>query len=131
MRAFFSSLAVCWLFCLVIVTLFSLLDHFASQKGTPHLLYHGPVYMKVIQFQSYRDIKTSEDMHEVFLAVITSSYELWTNFLNEVLAISITYELFPFVFNVVSTVVPNMIYKIISTLIIEPYQRWTEIPMPG
>ena len=131
LRGFFSSMAVCWLCCLVTVALFSLLDFVSSNKSQPHLLYQRPLYLKVIRLQSYREIAVSQDVHDVFVAVISCSYELWTHFLREVLIISLTYEFFPMVSAVITKVVPNWIFQKVTTTIIEPYQKWNEKPMPG
>ena len=131
MRGFFTSMAVCWLCCLVTVALFSLLDFVTSDKSTPHLLYQRPLYLKVTQLSSYQDIRVSHDMHEIFVSVISCSYELWTQFLKEVLFISLTYEFYPVTVSMATAVLPGWISKKVKTTIIEPYQKWTEKPVPG
>ena len=131
LRGFFSCMAVCWLCCLVTVTLFSLLDFVSSNKSTHHLLYQRPLYVRVTQLHSYRDIAASHDMHEILVAVVSCSYELWTRFLREVLIISLTYEFFPRMYGVLINSLPGWISQKVTSSIIEPYQKWTEMPMPG
>lgn len=111
------SMAVGWFFCLLSVVLLLL-------AGMSQLIDTTSLSSDI-----NASLKAARDVHEVFLVLIASSYDLYIKFIKEITIISLTCELFPILASSIQLFLPDWLFEGFATLT-APLVRFGEPTMP-
>ena len=124
LKSFFKSMALCWLFSLVttlILLYFNQNDYMTvypfqgtlsstSSSSSARFLRSNRIS------QLREDLQSSSDLHEMFVHIISSSYDLYTGYLMEILLLSVTIEIFPHCLVYLSPLIPSFVLEFLALL---------------